>query len=168
MIKIAVVMVAMLIILTLLNNNTEDFGTEIPTDSYGYDGSNISAYPADTEIPTTDVNGTRHGSYLVSPKEHIGTFLNPHQCVANTQLFDCLKACDIRDKCTGTEWTPLMVAVNDEGEDVMYENVCCPKRDITEITERKSKNSRGRFYVKLTEQQLTDLDGGMDSVTLLR
>jgi len=125
-------------------------------------------YSKVAEVQGTGIDAPVQNKYFISPKEHLGQYMHSHQCVANTPVFECLKACDQSSECKGCEWNPILIQQDEEtGENKMYENVCCPKKEIKEIADRRDKFKRGKYYVKLTDDQSKDLVG-LDNITLLK
>lgn len=162
----------------VLNNIFQELPNDLPVsiDEYELHELEWPEYKKDLELSysqVAEVQGTGTDSpvenkYLISDKEHLGQYMHSHQCVANTSIFECLKACDKSSECKGCEWNPMLIQQDeDTGQYTMYENVCCPKREIKEIIDRREKFKRGKYYIKLTEDQSNDL-AGLDNVTLLK
>jgi PAN domain len=109
----------------------------------------------------TDESG--RSAFIESDMEYLGQYLLGHQCVVNVPHYDCLKFCANDPKCAGTEWNKSIVR-SDGKDNMVYENVCCPKQVIKKIIPRRNQFSRGKFYVK------TGLDHikGRDSIMLTR
>jgi hypothetical protein len=116
---------------------------------------------------TVDKGEAKKNQYLISPNEHLGQYLYSHQCVANTPLFDCLKACDFNSECEGCEWNPRIIQKDDNGKYTMYENVCCPKKQIAQVIDRRERFSNGKFYAKLNDELQKELDN-REKITLIK
>ena len=76
--------------------------------------------------------------------EYLGQYLYQHRCVTNISEEDCLKACYDDDDCVGTEWNLLYI----DDDNKIYNNVCCPKREIKRTINRRPQFKNGRYYVK--------------------
>lgn len=162
----------------VLNNIFQEIpnGMAVSIDDYELHNLDWPEYKKDLELSYSKV-AEAHGTgsdvppgnkYLISPKEHLGQYMHSHQCVANTSLFECLKSCDQSSECKGCEWNPILIQKDEEtGQHKMYENVCCPKKEIKEITDRREQFKRGKYYIKLTENQSEDL-AELDNITLLK
>jgi hypothetical protein len=85
--------------------------------------------------------------FVESDREYLGQYSLAHQCVVNVPLYDCIKFCDDDDDCAGAEWNKTILKT-DGKQNYMYENVCCPKRVISQIIPRRQQFNRGKFYVK--------------------
>ena len=101
--------------------------------------------------------------FIESNKEFLGQYMLAHQCVANIPFYDCLKFCENDPKCAGTEWNKSIIK-NDGKNNVLYENVCCPKSIIRKIIPRRKQFSRGNFYVKKDLESII----GRDRITLTK
>lgn len=86
--------------------------------------------------------------FIESDSEFLGQYMLNHQCVANVPLVDCLKFCDSKEKCVGTEWNKGLFVEDENNITNLYEGVCCPKLLIKKIVPRRNKVSGGKFYVK--------------------
>ena len=103
--------------------------------------------------------------FLVSPKEHLGQYVYNHQCVTNIDHYDCLKSCELEDECKGVEFNRLLIKQSENGHK-LYENVCCPKKNIKKIIDRRPMYDRGKYYIKLTQKQSEQLKD-FDNLTLI-
>ena len=79
-------------------------------------------------------------------REFLGQTLFPYQCVSGVGEEDCINQCRRYDDCIGTEWNPIIEG--DKISDKVSRNVCCPKKKITEIIDRRDQFSNGFFYLK--------------------
>jgi hypothetical protein len=90
--------------------------------------------------------------------EHLGQYLFPYKCVSNIPEKECIDTCIKDNDCVGVEINPVLLKDTGKGQD-MYTNVCCPKRQITEIINRRDDYKNGSFYVKRLENNLNKDDG---------
>jgi len=86
--------------------------------------------------------------YYKSDDEYLGDYLYPHKCVDNIPEKACIKICTGDPKCVGIEWNPYYI--REAGENIynVYENVCCPRRNVKTIIPRRNAFENGRFYLK--------------------
>lgn len=80
-------------------------------------------------------------------KEYLGQYLYPHRCVENVSEEECLETCRKNIDCVGTEFNPVYIK-NEKGSNVIYKNVCCPKRKIRDVITRRKEFENGHFYLK--------------------
>jgi len=84
-------------------------------------------------------------------EEYLGQYVYPHKCSANISLKNCLRDCLKNKDCVGTEWNPsYFKQTNSKSNDEydLYKGVCCPKRKIREVVQRRKPFSFGKFYLK--------------------
>ena len=107
------------------------------------------AYSNNTQNTKTNTT-KKENSFIEWDNDVLGQYMLKPQCVSNVPFYDCIKHCDNKSNCAGTEWNnSLIKKINNK--DIVYENVCCPKSNITKSVTRDI-NNKGKFYIK------TDLD----------
>lgn len=137
----------------LVNKTDAEIEADQKTGGYS-DRKRVLIDPDSAEVPT---------AFIESDMEFLGQYLLAHQCVVNVPFYDCIKFCDSDEKCAGTEWNKSIVR-SDGKNNLVYENVCCPKQIITKIIPRRNQFSRGKFYVKSDLNKIR----GRDSILLTR
>jgi len=96
--------------------------------------------------------------FIESDREFLGQYMTAHQCVVNVPMYDCLKFCENKEKCVGTEWNRSLIRTDGKGNNYLYENVCCPKSVIKKIIPRRDEFNRGKFYVKKNLKDIINRD----------
>lgn len=104
-------------------------------------------------LKTANQNRKIYTLFEKDKREFLGQFLFPYKCVSNVSEDECINQCRRYDDCIGTEWNPLYVNNN-----IINKNVCCPKKDITEIIDRRDLVENGNFYVKKSTNLLDPND----------
>ena len=91
-------------------------------------------------------------------REYEGEYLYGFKCVKDIPEVDCIRSCKEHKDCVGVEFNPeyIINKVDEFGNpiNVIYNNVCCPKRGITNITPRTKNHKNGNFYLKQNVNKL--------------
>lgn len=80
--------------------------------------------------------------------EHLGQYLYPYKCVENVTQGECLRTCNENKDCVGVEWNPVYLKKQKDGSTIIHKEVCCPKREISQVINRRKEFENGRYYVK--------------------
>lgn len=92
--------------------------------------------------------------YEKSKNDYNGEYLFDHKCDYDINEQSCLKMCDIDNRCIGTEWNPYFMKATSYTDYEVYKNVCCPKKNITNIIPRRKEIENGAFYIKRNTDNL--------------
>lgn len=117
-------------------------------------------HPYDWPITRNEKINTINGvnDYLVYEKsedEYLGQYLYPHRCVDNIPENKCLDICKYNKDCVGVEWNPFYVkSIGKNNVYNIYQNVCCPKKQIKTVIPRRKDFENGRFYLKTYQDKL--------------
>lgn len=87
--------------------------------------------------------------FKTDDREYLGQYLFPYKCVDNIPEKECLNNCAKYKECKGTEWNPSYIK---DGKRV--HNVCCPKKEISQVITRRDEFKNGRFYIKTIPHEL--------------
>ena len=140
-------------------NNAYTINSQTDKDQKNIDQENPQENPQENndqennDQTTKSLINKEHG-FIESDDDFVGLYMLKPECVSNVTLYDCIKHCDKESNCAGTEWNKsLTKKIN--GIDNVFENVCCPKSNITKAIKRDSDN-KGKFYMKTNLDYIKD------------
>lgn len=151
----------------IINGTLQDIsdGVDISLDKYKLIDINWPNEKKEINLEILKDSFDGKSKFLVSPKEHLGQYLYNHQCVTNIDHYDCLKSCELDDECRGVEFNRLLIKQSENGHK-LYENVCCPKKNIKKIIDRRPMYDRGKYYIKLSAKQSEELKD-FDNISII-
>lgn len=72
-----------------------------------------------------------------------GKYFKHYQCIDDIPLEECLDYCSNKNECIGVEFNPSFIKDN-----ILYNNICCPKSSLGDLITRPPKYNKGNFYIK--------------------
>jgi hypothetical protein len=97
--------------------------------------------------------------YEKDPREYLGTYLFPYECVENVSEKDCMQECTDNKDCEGFEWNPsYLKKIEGTNDYKIYKDVCCPKQKTTGIISRRKQYENGNYFIKKVVEKLNYTD----------
>ena len=91
----------------------------------------------------SDVELPIHGSYNISNKFKETGNIYQYGCVHDAPL-------SVNSQCKGAEWNPTYFKLQSDDSYKLHKNVCCLKKDVSELTNRDTSFQFGKLYIKKT------------------